>query len=275
MDHSFTVLRRRFGSFVRIALLATAGALAGCGGDDDGGGGGGPGGGGPTTSTFTGIFANNTENGSMYVTINSTNLAAPLSARRGEAARRAPFAPLAVITASGYIKPIGGSTITLTGNYNDQLDSLNLTNVSAGYYFYGAYDTTGSFDAILGQYGGPNGPGFFGCVTGLSMPTTYCGTFDSDVSTEAGNWDLLVTGAEVAGIAFPTAGEPFGFEGTIETTGTMRDITAGDSDPGVYTLTVAGTLDTTTNTVSGTWTYEDLVTPSTDTGTWSGSLCPQ
>jgi len=44
--------------------------------------------------------------------------------------------------------------------------------------------------------------------------------------------------------------------------------------PGVYTLTVTGTLNTSTNVVSGTWTYDDLVGTSDDNGTWTGQLCP-
>ena len=226
----------------------------------------------PTTTTFTGVMANGTENGSITMTVNSTNLAAPfdgrLAARSGNL-----LAPSLDISATGTFRPIGGASVPLTGNYNDQGDTLNLSG--GGYTLRGAYDTTGTYNAILGQYDGPNGPGFFGSVTGITSSMIFCGTFDSDVTPTNGNWDILITGSEVAGLAFPTDAEPFGFEGTIETTGTQRDITAGDSDPGVYTLTITGTLDTTTNTVSGTWTYEDLVTPSTDSGTWSGTPCPQ
>jgi hypothetical protein len=269
MNH-FPTLLRRSRSLVRIALVLAAASLAGCG-DDDEGGTPPPGGGGPTSSTFTGIFANATENGSLSITVNSTNLASPFRTRL---ASRAPLAPFADVTASGVLKPIGESPINLSGTYDDQSDSLELANVIAGYTFTGVYDTTGTYHAILGEYIGPNGVGFFGCVTGAAAPGLYCGTFDSDVTATGGNWDLLITGDEVAGIAFPAGAEPFGFEGTIETTGTMRDITAGDSDPGVYTLTVTGTLDTTTNTVTGAWTYEDHITPSTDNGTWSGSACP-
>ncbi len=255
-----------------IAFALGTGLLAGCGDDDSKSTG--PEGGLAPATTFTGVFANGTENGSLSVTINSTSLAGPLHSRLWVPTGPARLAPLASITASGTIKPIGGSAVMLTGTYDDAADTLNLTNVSSGYSFAGAYDTTGSFDALIGQYDGPNGAGFFGCVTGVVTPTSYCGTFDSDVTSTAGNWDLLIAGGEVGGIAFPTSGEPFAFEGTIQTTGTMRAITAGNTDPGVSQLTIDGTLDTTTNTVSGTWTLEDLVTPSTDSGTWSGSLCP-
>lgn len=261
-------------SSLLLAFALGTGLLAGCGSDDDNNGGGGPGGGGgPTATTFTGVFANDTENGSLSVTINSTSLAAPFRSRLG-VLTRPPLARPADIPATGVLKPIGGSSVTLTGSYNDQSDSLHLANLAAGYAFAGIYDTTGSFSAVIGQYVGPNGIGFFGAVTGSAIPTAFCGTFDSDVTATGGNWDLVIAGGEVGGIAFPTGAEPFAFEGTIETSGTMRDITAGSDDPGVYQLTVTGTLDMTTNTVSGTWTYEDLITPATDSGTWSGSPCP-
>jgi len=259
-----------------LAFALGAGLLGGCGDDDNdsnGNGGGGGGGGGPTSTSFAGFFSSGSENGSLTVTINSTSLAAPFG-HRSSAAWRNPLAPVAVITASGTMKPIGGSAISLTGSYNDQTDSLGLSNTTAGYTLAGAYDTTGSFDVVIGQYDGPSGTGFFAGVQGATTQNTYCGTFDSNTTATTGSWDILITGGKVGGIAFPTSGEPFAFDGTIETTGAMRNITAGDSDPGVFTLTVTGTLDTTTNTVSGTWTYDDLITPTTDSGNWSGSLCP-
>ena len=273
MLRSHRASSHRFGSFIRIALVTTVGLIAGCGGDDDGptGPSGGGGGGGMTT-TFTGVLANGTENGSLIVTINTTNLAAPVpqaAARQDRGQRSA----LATITASGTWKPIGGSQVTFTGSYDDQTDSLALSNSTAGYYLAGVYDSSGTFDAIVGQYTGPNGIGAFGCITGITSPVGYCGTFTSNVSSNTGNVDVLIAGGEVGGIAFPVSGEPFAFEGTIETTGTMRDITAGNSEPD-YNLTITGTLDTTTNTITGTWTYEDLTIPATDTGPWSASPCP-
>ncbi len=258
-----------------IALLAVAvGAVlwSGCGDDDNNGN---PPGN-PSSTSFTGFFANGTENGSMNVTVNSVNL----SARRpvafpGAAGPLAPRGSSGTVTASGTLRLLAGGTVSLSGTYNDVSDTLNLANVGAGYAFAGEYDTSGTFTTINGQYTGPNGPGFFGVVTGLTGTTTFCGSYVSGSTAAHGNWDILVAGGLVGGVAIPTAGEPFAFEGTIETTGTTRDIFAGFSDPGVSTLTVTGTLDTTTNTITGSWTYDDLVTPATDSGTWSGSLCPQ
>jgi hypothetical protein len=267
---SFTISPHRRYEWVLVLVLAI-GVLAsgGCSDDDDEN----PiNPGGPTTTTFTGIMANGTENGAISITINSTSLVAPFSTRLA-ASPRGVLAPSLDIVASGVFRPIGAASVALTGTYNDQGDTLNLSG--GGYTLSGAYDTTGTYPGMLGQYDGPNGAGFFGSVTGVAGALTLCGTFQNDSTLTTGNWDILIAGSEVAGVAFPEGAEPFGFEGTIETTGTMRAITAGDSDPGNYTLTVTGTLDTTTNTATGSWTYEDFITPSTAIGTWSGSPCPQ
>ena len=116
--------------------------------------------GGATSSSFTGVFSNGTENGSMSVTIASTTLAPkrPVRSIVSPASR----SPRAVVTAIGTLKKVGGGTVALTGTYNDVSDSLNLANAGAGYTFGGEYDTTGTFDAISGGYTGPGGSGFFG-----------------------------------------------------------------------------------------------------------------
>jgi hypothetical protein len=214
----------------------------------------------------------------MGITIQSTSLAPPFGDYLVGAAGRDPITPLHEVTATGTLNPIGGEPIDLTGTYDDETDSLALANPTEGYTFTGVFDTTGSFDAIVGEYDGPDGAGFFGCLAGTSVPTEiYCGTFASKKPGTEGTWDILITGNQVAGIAFPNAlseGDPFAFEGTIETTGTMRDLTAGNEEPGVYTLTITGTLNTKTNTIEGTWTYNDLKAPLSESGNWSGSPCP-
>jgi hypothetical protein len=61
--------------------------------------------------------------------------------------------------------------------------------------------------------------------------------------------------------------------------GTVRDLTIffvtdEDGNPPALQITGSGTLDISTGIASGDWTLEDTVTPSTDSGTWDGSLCP-
>jgi hypothetical protein len=269
MTWTVTSFSRRFKLLLALPLALGVWISGGCGNDDNG-----PAKGNtpPTTTTFTGVFANPNENGSFDATIQSTNLAAPVPGRLTLTTRPQRSAATSV-SASGTLTPIGGSAIPVTGTYDDAADSLHLSG--GGYFLEGEYDTSGTFQSISGAYTGPNGPGFFGCVTGVSNPTAYCGTFASSSTSLAGNWDIVIAGGDVGGVAFPATGDPFAFEGTIETTGTMRAITGGNGQAGVYLLTVTGTLDTSSNTVSGSWTYDDLVTPSSsDAGTWSGSPCP-
>jgi len=228
--------------------------------------------GGATSTAFKGVFSNGTENGSMNVTVNSTTLAGRSPVRL--ASTLAPrLTSRSVVTATGTIKLVGGGTVNLAGSYNDVSDSLNL--LGTGYTFGGEYDTSGTFKSISGGYTGPSGNGFFGIVTGASTATAYCGTFASGSSGVSGTWDIVTEpNGQLGGIAFPTTGEPSAFEGTIQTAGTMRTLTAGFTDPGVSTLTVTGTLNTTNNTISGNWAYDDLVGSGDDSGTWSGNLCP-
>ena len=266
MTPRLTSYSSRFTLLLALPLALGILAFGGCSDDDENppSGGGTP----PTTTTFKGVFGNSTENGSLSVTVQSTSLASPRPGRLLLATRPHPSGA-AVVSATGTLKPIGGSQASVSGSYDSDQDTLYLAG--AGYTMQGEYDTTSTFKSINGMYSGPNGQGFFGCVTGVTNPVLYCGTFTGG---STGYWDILIAGDQVGGIAFPASGEPFTFEGSIATTGTMRAITAGSSEPGVYTLTVTGTWNTTTNTVSGSWTYEDLVTPSTTSGTWSGSPCP-
>jgi len=262
--------RRRYGAILTLLVALGVVFWSGCGSDDDNP----PGGGGATSTTFTGVFANGTENGSIRATLATTTLA-PKSPSPLRSILAVHPSSKAVVAATGTLRLVGGGTVNLTGSYNDVSDSLNLSG--AGYAFGGEYDTSGTFNSINGQYTGPNGAGFFGMVTGTAaVASTYCGAFASTTGSGlVGNWDILIAGSQVGGIGIPTAGTPIAFEGTIQTSGAMRTLVAGATDAGVFNLSVTGTLNTTNNTISGTWTYDDLtVSNSDDTGTWSGSLCP-
>jgi len=238
-------------------------AWAGCSDDDNPAAPGGT----PTPPTsLSGGYISGTANGSLSVTISSATLAPSLRGRRASAA---------VVTATGTIKPIGGSTISLTGNYNTDTDSLGLSG--SGYVFTGQTDTTGIVDAILGQWTGSGGPGVFGCADGTaSYPVSaYCSSYENDTASDNGKLAFLAIGDEFSGIVFPADGDPpRTFEGTLTGTGTVRSIN-GQGQEGDLQLNVAGTLDTSTYTVGGTWSIYDVVNDIVvDFGTWTGALCP-
>jgi hypothetical protein len=225
--------------------------------------------GGSNSITMTGAAVSGTANSALTVVINSATLAAPLRTR---------LAYKTVVTASGTLTPVGGSPVALSGTYDTDTDALMLTG--SGYDLVGQADTTGSNDAILGGWDGPGGPGLFGCAQGTSSSpvTTICGTYMSDTSTEPdGNFDILITGSECAGIAFPADGSPFQtFEGTVgDGTGTSKTLELVGTE-GTYTLNVGGTWDTATNDVSGWWgLYDTSTDPPTllDSGTFEGGSC--
>jgi len=268
----WTKNRHLWTATLTLSLVVGMALWNGCSDDDEGEN---PGGGGSNNTSFVGVFSNGDENGSMNVTVNTTALApkSPFAPLRPASFSRANHAAEAVVTASGVLRIVGGGTVNLTGTYNNVSDSLALNG--GGYAFTGEHDTTGVYDSMTGQYTGPNGPGFFAALTGLTGASSYCGTFATSGSTGlTGSWDFISANGQIRGAGFPISGDPIGFEGTIATTGTSRAINAGAGQPGVYTLTVTGTLNTSTNVVSGTWTYDDLVGTSDDTGTWTGQLCP-
>jgi len=240
-------------------------AWAGCSDDDNPAA---PGGTPTPTTSLSGAYLSGTANGSLSVTISSATLAPSLRGRRASAA---------VVTATGTIKPIGGGTISLTGNYNTDTDSLGLSG--SGYTFTGQADTTGNVDAILGQWTGPGGPGVFGCADGTaSYPVSaYCGSYENDTAPDTGNLDFLAIGDEFSGIVISADGDPppRTFEGTLTGTGTVRTIN-GTGQEGDLELTLTGTLDTSTHTVvDGTWRVYDIVNVVLiDSGTWTGAICP-
>ena len=250
----------------RIARLARASigllamfAMAGCSGEDDNPVD--PGVGTPSTQ-FTGTFINGNEGGLMNLTIASATLAPAL---------RAASIGAHDIVANATLSPDVGGTINLTGTYNEEADSLNL--IGGGYTMSGKYSSTGGVGGIVGRYMGLNGSGFFGCALGGSSAVkVYCGSFENQPQTVSGRWNILIIGDEVVGVAAPSGGNPFGFSGTASGTGTTRAIAIFTDSGGGAVVRANGTLDTTTNDVAGTWTFEeDFVV--TDTGTWSGTPC--
>src|SRR5512140_812404 len=150
-----------------LGLLAVTAALLaafGCGSDNKNPVN--PGGGTTPTTTFTGLLANGTQSGKLSITVNSTSLARGLHG-----------APAAAVTATGTLKIVGGSTVSLTGSYDSELDTLHLAG--GGYLIRGTYYTpTDQPPSMNGEWTGPGGAGFWGCVLGSgSAVKVFCGTF--------------------------------------------------------------------------------------------------
>lgn len=249
-------LRRSLPAVVSLSVVISFATWVGCGNDDDNSNNNG-GGGGATTSSFTGWFANGNESGRLTVTVNAPNLARGL------------LAPRAAVTASGSLTPTGGAPVPLTGTFDDTNGDLNLSG--GGYALGGIYDI-GPPGNFFGGYTGPNGGGQFSCASGsTSGMQVYGGDYLSDVTAGGGTFLLSLLNGVIEGVATET-GDSLGlyFTGTATGTGTTRTIAISGSDAG-YDMTGTGTLNTSTNHISGRYNVEFSATP-VDSGAWSGDL---
>ena len=243
-------------------LLALAPViLAGCGDDNGSPTGPGPG---ATSTTMTGVMINAAENGRLTVTIATTTLTPPPGALAARAV---------AVDASATFRPIGGSVVNLSGTYDADSDTLLL---SGGGYTIVAEVEEGDPPSTVGQYDGPNGPGFFGAVaTGSTSTPVYCGTYQSNTTSENGNLSFLVSGDVFAGITFSAVTSWFRpFEGSVSGTGTTRTVIGGNVEDGVDSLYISGSFNTVSGVSSGTWTLVDLTDQSAESGTWSAVECP-
>ncbi|HTS88386.1 MAG TPA: hypothetical protein VMG41_07850 [Gemmatimonadales bacterium] len=230
---------------LRIAAVTLAAILttAACGDSTPKGGGGGGGG---NTATFLGILSSDdaTESGSVQLTVSTGSLDIP--------------APTAVafsaVTASGSVKLVGGGTVSVTGSYDQDANSISVSG--SGYSFTGAYDGN---NRLEGTYTGPSTQGTF--VTALADANTaaFCGTYTGD---DQGVWNFVIDGAAVLGQAVSSAtGSSAPLDGSIS--GNNISILF----PGTQQVLATGTRSG--STVSGTWADPN----STDHGTWAGQAC--
>lgn len=161
---------------------------------------------------------------------------------------------------------------SLAGFFNGETDSLDLVGKPT-YAMNGVYESVNN--VLTGQLTALGGEGPFITTHGtLTTVKPLCGTFQNESQTLSGPLTLLIQGGAVTGMALPNQGGQLRFYGSAIGTGTTRSMTfsGGDGQGGI--LEASGTLDTSTYTVTnGTWTIEVNSIP-TDSGTWSGELCP-
>jgi hypothetical protein len=249
-------LARPVCGFALIALLA----LAGCGDDDDN-----PvnPGGGSTSTSFTGMAMSGTNSGKLTVSVGSTSLAAQWGNRT----------PAVVINATGVLV-INGSTVNLTGTYDNAADSLTLSG--GGYTFVGTYETVGvPRPSLVGTWTGPGGAtGEFVCPVGSAATVkVYLGQFYSTTSPpNSGVFSMVVIDTLLAGFAHPDGAEGgVFFEGTVAASGGVRPVTI-DYDGDGYTLLAPGFIEA--DSLHGTYTFTDVAGGGADddAGTYLGGL---
>ncbi|MGE0352548.1 MAG: hypothetical protein AB7I33_04615 [Gemmatimonadales bacterium] len=226
-----------------LTALAGLGLAAACGSDGNSDGGGNNG----SSSVFLGILSSDdaSESGSVQLTVATASPSAPVPTSISFSA----------VGVNGSVKIVGGATVTLSGNYDDATNTLTATG--SGYSFTGVYDGS---NRLEGTYSGPGTQGTF--VTAKSdgsTTTAYCGTFAGD---DQGIWNFVVDGSAILGQAVSSlSGSSAPLDGSISGS------TISIFFPGTQQVLATGTRSG--NSVSGTWDDPN----STDTGTWSGTVC--
>jgi len=158
-------------------------------------------------------------------------------------------------TVTGTLTIEGGSTIILTGTYDDSNGTLTLTG-DGGYTFTGTADgslISGSYDNTGTSFGG----GFAGLK---SASQVFCGTFVHGSDDSSGLFNLVVTGETVSGVRINYSRK--------ETYKTLSGTRTGDTiDVVVDDNGRRGTGTIVGDTVSGTFTNKQG-----NLGTFTGSV---
>lgn len=221
-----------------LALLA---ACSDSGGSDNGNGSA------DTASTFVGILSSDdaAESGAISITISTPNPAPPVPTSFSHA----------VVAAEGSVTVLGGSSVDLTGTYDDGTKAITLTG--GGYSFAGVFDGS---NRLEGTYTGPASQGTFVSAKSDGSATAFCGSYTGD---DQGLWNFVVDGNKILGQAVSSlSGTNLPLDGSISS----GNITV--LFPGTQQVLATGNRNGTT--VSGTWSDPN----SSDQGTWTGSVCP-
>ncbi|MFN8652980.1 MAG: hypothetical protein U0133_13830 [Gemmatimonadales bacterium] len=227
----------------RLATPLVILALAACGG-----GGSDSTGPTPTATTFKGVFLGDSRINGGFVLMFAV---APTGSND------------AALVAGSVITPISGAPITLTGSATAD-GGFSATG--------GGYTLTGVVDGglIYGNWGPPNtfSVGAFGATpTGIA----YCGRYTPSGAVSPGNFDVLVTGADVyGGFRADSADSP--------TFGVFNTTTSGGS----YTFgsggaeSVTGTFDPTTASGTVSWTGSGIFNAGNFSinGPYTATRCP-
>lgn len=236
----------RFTSSIACGVPALALALlAAC--SDSGGSGGGGGGGADTVSSFLGIISSDdaAESGAISITISTPNPAPPVPTSFS----------YAVVAAEGSVTLLGGSSVDLTGTYDDGTKAITLTG--GGYSFAGVFDGS---NRLEGTYTGPATQGTFVSAKSDGSATAFCGSYTGD---DQGLWNFVVDGNKILGQAISSlSGTNLPLDGSIS----GGNITV--HFPGTQQVLATGSRNG--SSVSGTWNDPN----SSDQGTWTGSVCP-
>jgi hypothetical protein len=203
----------------------------------------------PGSTSYVGVIAGTGVSGTLAITIPTAKRAFAETATAGDS-----------IAITAIMKINGGATVSLAGFYI--ISTHEVVLAGGGYVFVGSL-ATGS---VTGTFTYAGGTGLFICKEGAAGSVkSYCGTYQENTpGTGTGAFNLTVSGATLVVVVYPSdaGGQSFMTTGSINPAGQISIY-----DPNNTAIVVAtGTLNTSTNTVSGAFGGDPG-------GTWSGGLC--
>ena len=210
----------------------------------------GTGGGGSSTTTFVGTMGGPSDGGKVTIVATTGSPTPQMGTTLAQA----------VVTATGALQPRVGAAVGLSGTYNTTTKELSVSGGSdtfTGTYFSGglsgtwartAAPTSGSFVLVF--------------ATSSTSVHAYSGTFTSTIGGGSGTFNFAYQGSMIDGIAYTSSGTQTRLQGTL-IDGRTIIIIINPANPTQYHAN--GTLNTTNNTVSGT--FDD---GAGNTGMWAG-----
>ncbi len=209
-----------------------------------------------TGTAFSSVMTNNggTKSGTVEGAIQTIASASPFSIIRE--------ANAASLTTTGILTLTDGSTVPLTGTFDDS--TLTLTLTGGGYSFTGTADGTGLLIGTSTQTGGDDGA-FAGFNSTANAVVLYCGTWTrpKDIpngcnNDRSGVWNLATSNGVVTGVENRDDGTHVNtLTGTISGNAI---VISNDTEGGSGTATVSGT------SVNG-----SFINHKGCHGTWTGS----
>ncbi|MBI3189149.1 MAG: hypothetical protein HYZ33_00725 [Ignavibacteriales bacterium] len=199
-----------------------------------------------TTTTYSGTIAGESESGSITFVVGSTAKVTPTVDVR----------LFALLTVTGTIKLSDGTSITLTGTFNTETDSIYVSG--GGYSFAGKL----SNGTISGVYTGPNGSGAFSVQAGTQGSVkVFCGTYIENDNSQSGLLNIALKDTVLTGLSISYSdGSKTFLIGTLSGSTITMYLTNQPAQV-IATGTLSGV------TASGTYSSGD------DQGTWTMTLC--
>ncbi|MBI3195062.1 MAG: hypothetical protein HYZ34_11455 [Ignavibacteriae bacterium] len=199
-----------------------------------------------TTTTYSGTIAGDSESGSITFVVGGSAKAAPQQNTN----------LLALLSVTGTIKLSDGASITLTGTFNTDTDSIYVSG--GGYSFAGKL----SNGTISGTYTGPNGSGAFSVQVGAhGTVKVFCGTYVENDNSQSGLLNIALKDTILRGlsISYSNGNKTF-LTGTLSGSTIMMYL-ANQPAQVIATGTLTGA------TATGTYSSGN------DQGTWTMTLC--